>query len=174
MHVVAAWSLNYNPSERKTLIETKNHTLKFLKRHYSTVRSMRNVAVLTEDGAFALLFRSRPGGFDSSRFPTPGQLPSKAKRMLMPVGQPGGGGRGGLVAAGIDWYISHSFFRTAILRKFFGIRFSYKHCNFSHVCLLVKMASKTVTRSITVGLPWKFLNFDGVLQRLHSITQANS
>ena len=30
----------------------------------------------------------------------------------------------------------------------FYIRFSYKHCNFSHVCLLVKMASKTATRSI--------------------------
>ena len=29
-----------------------------------------------------------------------------------------------------------------------GIRFSYKHCNFSRVCLLVKIASKTVTRSI--------------------------
>ena len=40
------------------------------------------------------------------------------------------------------------FFRTAVLRKLFDIRFSYKHCNFSHVCLLVKMASKTVTRSI--------------------------
>ena len=77
-------------------------------------------------------------------------------------------------ATGTDWCISHIFFRSAILRKLFGIRFSYKHCNFSHVCLLVKMASKTVTRSITVGLPWKFLNFDGVLQRLHSITQANS
>ena len=95
------------------------------------------------------------GGFDSSRVPTPGHFPSKAKRILMPGGQPGGGG-GGLVAAGIDWYISHSFFRTAILRKLLGITFSYKHCNFSHVCLLVKMASKTVTRSITVGLPWKW------------------
>ena len=30
----------------------------------------------------------------------------------------------------------------------FYTRFSYKHCNFSHVCLLVKMTSKTVTRSI--------------------------
>ena len=39
-------------------------------------------------------------------------------------------------------------FRTVLLRKLFDIRFSYKHCNFSHVCLLVKMASKTVTRSI--------------------------
>ena len=38
-------------------------------------------------------------------------------------------------------------FRTAVLRKLFDIRFSYKQCNFSQVCLLVKMASKTVTRS---------------------------
>ena len=39
------------------------------------------------------------------------------------------------------------FVRTAILWKLFNIRFSYKHCNFSRVCLLVKMASKTVIRS---------------------------
>ena len=56
--------------QRKTLIETKNRTLKCLKRHYSTVRSMKNVAVLTEDGAFALFFRPHHGGFDISRFPT--------------------------------------------------------------------------------------------------------
>ena len=69
--------------------------------HSSTVRSMKNVAVLTVDGAFALFFRPHPGGFDSSRFPTPGNLPSKAKKkkMLMPGGQPGGGELG---AAGID------------------------------------------------------------------------
>ena len=36
-------------------------------------------------------FRPHPGGFDSSRVSTPGNLPSKAKKMLMPVGQPGGG-----------------------------------------------------------------------------------
>ena len=36
------------------------------------------------------LFRAHPGGFDSSRVPTPGNLPSKAKKMLMPRGQPGG------------------------------------------------------------------------------------
>ena len=41
---------------------------------------MKNVAVLTEDGAFALFFRPHPGGFDSSRVPTPGNLPSKAKK----------------------------------------------------------------------------------------------
>ena len=40
------------------------------------------------------------------------------------------------------------FFRTAVLRKLFDIRFSYKHCNFSRVCLLFNMASKTVTRPI--------------------------
>ena len=46
----------------------------------------------TEDGAFALFFRLHPGGFDSSRVSTPGNLPSKAKKMLMPRGQPGRGG----------------------------------------------------------------------------------
>ena len=65
--------------QRKTLIETKNRTLKCLKRHYSTVRSMKNVAVLTEDGAFALFFRPHPGGFNSSRVPTLWNLPFKAK-----------------------------------------------------------------------------------------------
>ena len=56
---------------------------------------MKNVAVLTEDGAFALFFRPHPAGFDSSRVPTPGNLPFKAKKMLMPVGQPGEKGGGG-------------------------------------------------------------------------------
>ena len=85
--------------QRKTLIKTKNCTLKRLKWHYSTVQSMKNVAVLTEDGAFALFFPPHPRGFDSSRVPTPRNLPSKAKKMLMPRDQPGGGG---LSAAGID------------------------------------------------------------------------
>ena len=40
------------------------------------------------------------------------------------------------------------FFRTAVLQKLCDIRFSFKHCNFSHVCVLVKMASKTTTRPI--------------------------
>ena len=57
--------------------------------------TMKNVAVLTEDGALALFFRPHPGGFDSSRVPTPGNLPSKAQKMLMPGGQQGGGGGGG-------------------------------------------------------------------------------
>ena len=40
--------------QRKTLIETKNRPLNCLKWRYSTVRSMKNVAMLTEDGAFAI------------------------------------------------------------------------------------------------------------------------
>ena len=63
-----------------------------------SVRSIKNVALLTEDGAFALFFLPHPGGFASSKAPTPGNLPSKAKKMLIPEGQPGGG----LGAGGID------------------------------------------------------------------------
>ena len=64
--------------------------------------SIKNFAVMTEDGAFALLFRPHLGRFDSSRVPTPGNLPSKAKKILMPGGQPGGV----LGAGGIDWCIT--------------------------------------------------------------------
>ena len=63
---------------------------------------MKNVAVLMEDGAFALFSCPHPRGFDSSRVSTPGNLPSKAKKMLMPGAQPGGGGGGVRGAAGID------------------------------------------------------------------------
>ena len=47
------------------------------------------------------------------------------------------------------------FFKTAVLRKLFEIRFSYKHCNFSHVCLVVKMASKTVTEVYTKTVSYR-------------------
>ena len=42
--------------------------------------NLKNVSVLTEDGACVLFFRPHPGRFDSSRVPTPGNLPSKAKK----------------------------------------------------------------------------------------------
>ena len=77
--------------QKKTLMKPKNRTLKCLKRHYLTVRSIKNVALLTEDRAFALFFLPHPGGIASSRVPTPGNLPSKAEKMLIPGGQPGGG-----------------------------------------------------------------------------------
>ena len=44
------------------------------------MRSMKNFTELTEDRAFSLFFRRHPGGFDSSRVPTPGNLPLKAKK----------------------------------------------------------------------------------------------
>ena len=64
---------------------------------------MKSVAVLTNDGAFALFFCPHPRGFDSSRDPTPGNLPSKAKKMVMGGGSAWEGGLGmGLGTAGID------------------------------------------------------------------------
>ena len=79
-------------------------------RVYSTVPSIQNVTVSTEDGAPALFFfRPNPGGFDSSRVSSPGNLKSKAKKkMLMPGGLPGGlpGGQpGGGRGVGADWCI---------------------------------------------------------------------
>ena len=77
--------------QRKTLIETKNRTLKCLKWRYSTVRSMKNVAVLTEDGASAVFLR-----------PNPRECAISDEKMPKPGGQPGGEGGGGPGAGGID------------------------------------------------------------------------
>ena len=52
---------------------------------------MKNVAVLMEDGAFALFFRPHSGAFEAQESPPPWNLPSKPKKMLMPGSQPGGG-----------------------------------------------------------------------------------
>ena len=56
---------------------------------------MKNVAVLTEDGAFALFFLPHPGGFDSLKVLTPGNLPSNAKKTANAWGSARGGGGGG-------------------------------------------------------------------------------
>ena len=50
------------------------------------------LAGLKEDRAFTLFFRPHPGGFDSSRVFTPGNLPSKAKKNAHARGLAGGGG----------------------------------------------------------------------------------
>ena len=44
--------------------------------------------------AFDIFFCPHPGGFDSSRVPTPRKLPSKAKKCQCPGVSPGGGGGG--------------------------------------------------------------------------------
>ena len=52
-----------------------------------------NKKCCTVDGGRGIcpLFRlSHPGGFASSTVPTPGNLPAKAEKMLIPGGQPGG------------------------------------------------------------------------------------
>ena len=77
---------------RKTLLEKKNRRLKCLKWHYSTVRSMTNVAVLTKGGAVALFFRPHPGDLTAQESPcNPREFATKAKKMLMLGCQPGGG-----------------------------------------------------------------------------------
>ena len=81
-------------SQGKTLIETKNRTLKCLKRHYSTVRSMKNVAVLTKDGAFALFFRPNPGSFWQLKSPHPREFAIQGKKNANARGSAGRGGGG--------------------------------------------------------------------------------
>ena len=41
---------------------------------------MKNVAMLTEDGAFALFFHPHHQGFDSSRVPTPREFTMQGKK----------------------------------------------------------------------------------------------
>ena len=48
-------------SRREVLIRI----LALFQRKTLVVQSMKNVAALTEDGAFALFFRPHPGGFDA-------------------------------------------------------------------------------------------------------------
>ena len=66
---------------------------------------MKNVAVLTDDVAFALFFRPHPGGFGSSKVP-PNQRREFAIQNANDRGSTGGGGgREALGTAGIDWCI---------------------------------------------------------------------
>ena len=64
---------------------------------------MENVAVLTEDGTFALFFRPHPWGYDRSRVPTPGNLPFKAKRKGYCPGVSPERGRVGVADHGRSW-----------------------------------------------------------------------
>ena len=142
--------------QRKTLIETKNRTLKCLKRRYSTVPSMKKVAMLTEDGAFALFFRPHPRAFDSSRVPTPANFPSKANKMIMPGGQPGGGGGGGGAGRSwnrIDWCITSETLGTTLI-------------GFAYIEWLLDMAADN-TKPYTLQVLWNSneLDYSTNLQR---------
>ena len=92
--------------QRKTLNETKNRTLKCLKWHYSTVQSIKNVTVLTEDGAFTLFFRPPPRGIWQLKNPHSREFAIQGNTNANARGSAGGGG---LCAGGIDWCITLSF-----------------------------------------------------------------
>ena len=62
---------------------------------------LKNVAVLTEDGAFALFFVPIPGDLTAQESPPSGICHPRQKKMLMPGISRGREG-GGLGAAGID------------------------------------------------------------------------
>ena len=53
-------------------MKEKNRTLKCLKRQYSTVRLVENVAVLTEDGICPLFFVPTQGDLTAQESPPPG------------------------------------------------------------------------------------------------------
>ena len=98
---------------------------------------MKNVAVLTEDRAFALFFRPHARGFDSSRVSTPGNLLDQGKKIANTRGQgvlgPAGFEQLGPEMFSIEYsgvklkftvYIYIFFFRTGFSRKLFNISFS--------------------------------------------------
>ena len=69
---------------------------------------MKNVTVLTEDGAFALFFCPHPGKFDSSKVFHPREFAIQGKKNAnAPGSAPGGGGGrvGELDAGGISFEI---------------------------------------------------------------------
>ena len=66
-----------------------------LKWHYLTVQSMKNIAVLAEDGAFALFFRPHPGDLTAQESPPPGIcLPRLKNANARGSAREGGGGWG--------------------------------------------------------------------------------
>ena len=71
-----------------------------LKCHYSTVWSMKTVAVLTADRAFALFLRPHPEGFDTQESQTPGICHSRQKNANAWGSVRVRGGAGGGVALG--------------------------------------------------------------------------
>ena len=89
------------------------------------MRSTKNVAVLTEDGAFAVFFCPHLGGFDSSRVPTPGNLPSKAKKCQCLGVSPGGEGGGGWVQVELADALDPSQIEPPILSLYLVVPFFF-------------------------------------------------
>ena len=67
---------------------------------------MKNVSVLKEDAAFAVFFRPTLGDLTAQKSPPPEFAIQGKKKMLMPGGQPGGGGDGWAQVELTDAYIT--------------------------------------------------------------------
>ena len=86
--------------QSKTLIETKNRTLKCLKWHYLTVRSIKKCCIVDGGRAICPLFSSPPRGIWQFMSPHPREFAIQGKKSANPRGSAGGGGRG---VAGRGW-----------------------------------------------------------------------
>ena len=85
--------------QRKTLIETKKSHFKMA---LLSVRSIKIVALLTEDGGICPLFSSPPRGICQLKSPHPRKFAIQGKKNANARGSARGGGGGGLGAGGID------------------------------------------------------------------------
>ena len=86
----------------KTFIETKNRRLKCLKRHYSTVGSMKKGCSVDGGRGICPLFSSPPRGIRQLKSPHPREFAIQGKNA-----NARGSARGGrLGSGGIDWCIT--------------------------------------------------------------------
>ena len=82
------------PLQRKTFISIEKSHIEMLKMAlFHCAVNEKRLQCWRRAGHLPPFFCPHPGGFDSSRAPTPGNLPSKVKNAR---GQPGGWGEGGL------------------------------------------------------------------------------
>ena len=142
-------------------MKQKNSTLKCLKWHSSTVRSMKKGCSVNGGHGICPLFSSPPLGIWQLKSPQPRELVIQGKKNAN-GGQPGGGGEGGwfgvwaqlgLIDALILVWSQKGDFRTFPLPIFLhlGLNFPY------NVQMLPKLSKFTVTR---------------VECKLHSVTRA--
>ena len=110
--------------QRKTLIETNNRTLKCLKWHCSSVRSMKNVAVLTKDGHLP-----------SFSIPTPPDLTAQESPPLR-ICHPRQKGL-------LDFWVQvHSYILTHVIIVKYALSILFT-TNFNSVCLIQVNQCKT-------------------------------
>ena len=106
--------------QRKTLIETKNRTLKW---HYWIVRSIKKCCTVDGGRGIWPLFSSPPRGICQLKSPHPRKFAIQGKKTLIPGGQPGGGGAWAQVELtdALDWIVKINFDRIWANRSQFSI-----------------------------------------------------